>query len=93
MSWKSIASAKKASLTDLIPSEWRLSLSDVPPPTRLRDFGHYICRFLSPQELEITNAPSNTILTHIRSGEWSAVDVTSVTVLERLHCHAHRTAR
>jgi amidase len=81
MSWQSIASAKNASLIDLIPPRWRINLSDVPPASRLRDFGDYICRFLNPQELEITNASSNAILAHIRSGEWGAADVT------RAFCH------
>ncbi|KAL2048092.1 hypothetical protein N7G274_000003 [Stereocaulon virgatum] len=81
MIWQSIASAKNASLIDLIPPRWRIKLSDVPPISRLRDFGGYICRFLNPQELEITNASSNAILAHIRSGEWGAADVT------RAFCH------
>jgi len=81
MGWQAIASAKKASLLNLIPPGWRLDPSDIPSTARLRDFGDYICRFLNPQELAITNACSNIILAHIRSGEWKAVDVT------RAFCH------
>lgn len=81
MGWESIASAKRASLINLIPPTWRISPSDIPSTSRLRDFGDYICRFLNPQELEITNASSSIILAHIRSAEWSAVDVT------RAFCH------
>lgn len=81
MTWQAIASAKRASLIDLIPSRWRIDQSEIPSTSRLRDFGDYICRFLNPRELEITSASSNTILTHIRSGEWGAADVT------RAFCH------
>lgn len=81
MSWQTIASAKKASLLNLIPPGWRLDPSNIPPTARLRDFGDYICRFLNPQELAITNACSSVILACLRSGEWKAVDVT------RAFCH------
>ena len=81
MSWETIASAKKASLLSLIPSEWRINLKEVPPASRLRDFGYYITRFLDPRELQITNASSDAILANIRSVEWSAIEVT------RAYCH------
>ena len=76
MTWQSIVAAKRASLFSLIPPSWRLDASDIPSTSRLRDFGDYICRFLNPRELEITNACSTVILARIRSGEWGAVDVT-----------------
>lgn len=91
MSWETIVAAKRASLLNLIPSEWRLNLKEVPPTSRLRDFGIYITRFLDPRELQITNASSSAILANIRSVEWSAVEVT------RAFCHrsaiAHQLVR
>ncbi len=91
MSWESIVAAKRASLLNLIPSEWRLNLKEVPPTSRLRDFGIYITRFLDPRELQITNASSSAILANIRSVEWSAMEVT------RAFCHrsaiAHQLVR
>lgn len=91
MSWEPIASAKRASLLGLIPPEWRLDLKELPSPSRLRDFSGYIIRFLNPRELHITDSPSDAILAEIRSGEWSAVEVT------RAFCHraaiAHQLVR
>ena len=91
MSWQSIASAKRAALIEAIPFHWRIETSDIPSTSRLRDFGEYICRFLNPRELEITRAPSKTILVNLRSGEWGAADVT------RAFCHraaiAHQLVR
>ena len=91
MTWQATAYAKKASLIDLIPIKWRLKASETPSIARLRDFTAYICQFLDPQELEITNASSSKILANIRSGEWTAADVT------RAFCHraaiAHQLVR
>lgn len=81
MSWQSKAQGKRASLIELIPPKWRIATSDIPSVARLRDFGEYVCRFLDRRELEITNAPSSRILTNIRSGEWTSVDIT------RAFCH------
>ena len=91
MSWESMTSAKRASLLSLIPSNWRLDLSQIPPASRLRDFGGYIARFLGRRELEFTNASCIAILANIRSGEWTAEEVT------RAFCHraaiAHQLVR
>ena len=81
MDWQSIAQAKKATLLSLIPVRWRLKPSNIPSVTALRDVSEYICRFLTPQELAITNSTSNKILANARSGEWSAVEIT------RAFCH------
>jgi amidase len=81
MTWERAAEAKKASLLNLIPRPWRLKPSEIPSITDLRDVTHYICQFLNPRELEITNASSIKIVENIRSLEWSSLDVT------RAFCH------
>ena len=91
MDWQSVANAKKASLLASIPSKWRLEASDIPSTLVLCDVRGYISRFLSPWELDITNATSINILANVRSGDWSSVDVT------RAFCHraaiAHQLVR
>ncbi|MCJ1436725.1 hypothetical protein MMC27_006107 [Xylographa pallens] len=81
MDWQSVAQAKKASLLSLIPVRWRLKPSDIPSVAALRDVSGYICRFLTPQELAITNSTAVKVLANARSGEWSAVEIT------RAFCH------
>ena len=76
MSWQSKTQSKRKSLLELIPSKWRIAVTYIPSVTRLRDFSGYICSYLDRQELEITNAPSGTILANLRSGKWTSVDVT-----------------
>ena len=91
MNWESITSAKIAILLSLIPSHLILDLMQVPPASNLRDFGGYVPRFLGRRELEFTNASCDAILTNIRSGDWTAEEVT------RAFCHraaiAHQLVR
>lgn len=81
MGWETIAAAKKARLLSLIPQPWRINLADVPSTTALRDVTHYICRFLHPLEVEITESLPDKILEKIRSLEWTSLEVT------RAFCH------
>ena len=91
MDWQSIANAKNANLLALIPPQWILRPSDIPSSTDLRDVTGYTSRFLSPRELEITNATSIKILSSVRSGDWPSVEIT------RAFCHraaiAHQLVR
>ena len=81
MGWEKIATAKKASLLGLIPQPWKINPADVPSTATLRDVTHYICKFLHPLEIEITDSPTNKILENIRSLEWTSLEVT------RAFCH------
>ena len=81
MGWETVAKAKKASLSDLIPPQWKIKPAEVPSTATLRDVTNYACTFLHPLELEITNSPANKILENIRSLEWTSLDVT------RAFCH------
>jgi amidase len=90
MNWQKTASDKRASLRAAIPSQWRLSASDVPAVVRLKDVVLFISRYLSPLELQITSECPIGILENIRGLNWSAVEVT------RAFCHraalAHQLA-
>jgi amidase len=79
--WEITARAKKGSVNELIPKLWTLKLSDIPPVGSLRDVSDYIRRFLTPQELAITDSSANFILDKIRTAQWTALDVT------RAFCH------
>jgi amidase len=81
MGWETVATAKKASLLGLIPQQWKINPAEVPSNATLRNVTNYICRFLHPLEVEITNSPANKILGNIRSLEWTSLDVT------RAFCH------
>ncbi|KAH6666655.1 amidase signature domain-containing protein [Halenospora varia] len=81
MGWETVAKAKKASLFNLIPKQWQLNRKEIPSTANLRDVTEYICRFLHPRELEITNSSVGKILENIRTSEWSSLDVT------RAFCH------
>ncbi|KAH7109600.1 amidase signature domain-containing protein [Dendryphion nanum] len=79
--WRQVASTKKASLLSLIPLAWRLSESEIPPASRLKDLTTFVTRFLSPLEQQITAATVPSILENIHTSNWSAVEVT------RAFCH------
>jgi amidase len=79
--WEITARAKKASIDQLIPKEWTLKLSVIPPVGTLRDVTDYMRRFLTPRELEITDGQASFILEKISQGQWSSLDVT------RAFCH------
>lgn len=81
MGWETVAKAKKASLLNLIPKQWQLNRKEIPSTANLRDVTEYICKFLHPRDLEITNSSVGKILENIRTSEWSSLDVT------RAFCH------
>ncbi|KAJ4315080.1 hypothetical protein N0V94_006134 [Neodidymelliopsis sp. IMI 364377] len=74
--WQEIASSKRQSLIEAIPSEWRLKSTDVPPVDELIDVTSLIATFLNPLEQRITSANALTILENVRCSIWSAIAVT-----------------
>ncbi|KAJ0414470.1 amidase signature domain-containing protein [Aspergillus carlsbadensis] len=79
--WKATAAAKRESLLALIPPEWRLA-TPLPPPTELPNVtGPEIRRYLSTQEIKITESSAVDILRKTSSGEWRCEDVV------RAFCH------
>lgn len=88
--WRTQGEAKRQSILNAIPEEWRLK-NPVPSARELRDVtGPYIQQFLSPLEIEITESDAVKIVAHTTSGRWSAVEVT------KAFCHraalAHQLA-
>lgn len=91
MTWQETAKAKRESLLQAIPLQWRLTSSQIPPCTRLPDVTGFIRQHLDPAELVITNSSADIVLQRIRTGDWSATEVT------RAFCHraslAHQLVR
>jgi amidase len=79
--WEITVRAKRAGVEELIPKNWKLKLSDIPPAKSLRDVTEYIRRFMTPRELEITESNASDILVKIRFGAWKSLEVT------RAFCH------
>ena len=60
---------------NLIPKEWRLE--KIPTKEEQRDVtGAFIHKYLSDQEVEITETDAVGIVTQTSSGRWKSVDVT-----------------
>ncbi|GME52611.1 putative general amidase GmdA [Neofusicoccum parvum] len=81
MTWQDLATAKRRSLLDAFPVQWRLLPSQTPPSSRLADVTGFIRQHLDPAELNITDASADTIIERLRSGDLSATEVT------RAFCH------
>ncbi|KAL2865945.1 amidase signature domain-containing protein [Aspergillus lucknowensis] len=78
--WKAKATAKREALSSLIPPEWRLP-TPVPPPSELPNVTREIRRYLSPQEISITESSAVEIVTKTSTGQWKCEAVT------RAFCH------
>ncbi|KAL4895376.1 amidase signature domain-containing protein [Aspergillus ambiguus] len=75
-SWKQLAEAKRQSILDAIPPEWRIK-EPIPPAGELRDVtGAYIQQYLTPREIEITETDAVRIAEKTTSGQWTALEVT-----------------
>lgn len=75
--WQAKASGKRDQIAHAIPSQWKIEPSQIPPPSALLDFGEWITTLLDPQEILVTSASAGKILVNVRSGQWTAVEVTS----------------
>ncbi|KZT09017.1 general amidase [Laetiporus sulphureus 93-53] len=75
--WKTLCVTRKAAQDATIPPEWRIAL----PPSSTRNVLSVpaACGLLSARELEITDAATDIerLLLRLRTGEWSAVEVTT----------------
>jgi amidase len=72
--WKKVAKDKAESVLNLIPKEWRLE--KIPTKEEQRDVtGAFIHKYLSDQEIEITETDAVGIVTQTSSGRWKSVDV------------------
>lgn len=69
--WQSLAKAKRDSINNSIPQEWRLS--SIPSADEQRDVtGEFVCRSLSEEEIAITETEPSGILSKIAEGRWKA---------------------
>ena len=73
--WKTRARARKQKQLDSIPAEWRITVpEDQQNVTQIP----YECGLLTPLEVEITDTLNvEEILSKLRSGTWSSVQVTT----------------
>lgn len=78
--WQDIAKEKRDAIHDSIPKSWLTG--PLPSAEQQRDVtGDYICRYLSRNEIDITEKDAVDIVKKTSSGEWTAEDVT------RAFCH------
>ncbi|CAK7212074.1 hypothetical protein SBRCBS47491_001346 [Sporothrix bragantina] len=73
--WKEKADAKRQAVLDLIPAAWRLPAPPPSPKEQPDVTGAYVQQFLSPREIELTEADAPTIVAHTSSGDWTATEV------------------
>lgn len=72
--WQTQAKAKRDSINNSIPPEWRLT--SIPSAKEQRDVtGNFICNTLSQEEIEITEADAAEILNYTCTGRWKAETV------------------
>ena len=83
--WQSLAKAKRNSINNSIPLEWRLT--SVPSAEEQRDVtGEFIRRSLSEEEIAITETEAPGILSNLAKGQWKAEAVV------KAFCHRASTA-
>jgi len=76
--WQKKAEAKVAETKSKIPDEWTLQKHDLEAAKRQRQLsGPFIERFLNDGELEITGNDSVPLLSKIKSGQYTALQVTT----------------
>ena len=80
LSWQSIAQAKREAINESIPRSWRIS--SIPTAIEQRDVtGDYVHRWLTREEIEITEMDAVDIVGKTCAGIWTAEEVT------RAFCH------
>ena len=85
--WRALCDEKKASQRSAIPADWRLPLS---PPDDVLDVRPVpgISGILTEHDMEITELDDvDTLLRHLSTGQWSAVDVTTAYLKRALIAH------
>ena len=75
--WEEIAQQKRAALRYSIPNEWIIPDDIKPPETQLDVTGFpEKSGWFTPKELEITSTFATCLLAKIKTGQWSAEEVT-----------------
>lgn len=76
ITWQERSHAKRHAILSAIPKKWRIT-GPIPSAVDLRDCTEsYIQQYLSPREIEITEADAVLITQYTTVGSWSAVEVT-----------------
>ncbi|KAF7515211.1 hypothetical protein PCG10_003560 [Penicillium crustosum] len=76
ITWQERSHAKRHAILSAIPKKWRIT-GTIPSAVDLRDCTEsYIQQYLSPREIEITEADAVLITQYTTVGSWSAVEVT-----------------
>lgn len=79
--WKAKAAAKAAAIFDAIPDSWRIP-EPIPTVDAQRDItGPYLHKYLTGDEIEITETNAVGIVKKVADGEWHAETVV------RAFCH------
>lgn len=72
--WQRLAKSKRESINSAIPEAWRLS--SIPSVEDQRDVtGEFIRKYLSKEEIEITEADAPQIISKTTTGQWKAETV------------------
>ncbi|CAH0016672.1 unnamed protein product [Clonostachys rhizophaga] len=78
--WKAKAAAKAASISDTIPESWRIP-EPIAADAQTDITGPYLHKYLTGDEIEITEASAVGIVKKVADGEWRAENVA------RAFCH------
>ena len=81
--WEESAEAKRQSILDRIPKEWRIT-APIPSIAELRDVTPIPKQYLSEREVQITESDAEAIVNETSTGRWKAEEVT--------RAFAHRAA-
>ncbi|PYI10112.1 alpha-glucosidase [Aspergillus sclerotiicarbonarius CBS 121057] len=74
--WHSVAAGKRQAILEAIPPRWILQ-EQIPPAEKQPNVTDgYVQQFLTPREIQITEADAVTITQHTTTGSWSALEVT-----------------
>ncbi|CAF9916688.1 Acetamidase [Imshaugia aleurites] len=75
LTWQHLAKVKLDAINESIPERWRLA--SIPSIGEQRDVtGPFICKFLSTEEIEITETDAVDIVEKTSQGIWTAEEVT-----------------
>lgn len=82
--WRSLALKKHHEILSAIPEDWRLPSPILTNPPKNLLTPSFLHPHLTPLELEITTTPLRTLLSHLATGHWTSLAVTTA--------FAHRAA-
>lgn len=95
--WQRLAKSKRESINNAIPEAWRISsipsVEDQPDVT-----GEFICKYLSKDEIEITEADAAEIIGKTTTAQWKAETVVKAfchraSVAHQLVISSHQTIK